>query len=307
MVKKVNRTREKKSKAHTGRPPNPSDNIATAFILNSLFIVLEIIGGIMTNSMAILSDALHDLGDSLSLGLAWYFQKLSSKKKDKKFTFGYRRFSLLGAVINSLVLFAGSVFVLNETIPRLFHPQYPDTRGMFILALLGIAVNGLAALKVRKGKSINEKVVSLHLLEDVLSWAAVLAGSVVMMTVNFPALDPILSILITLFILTNVFKNLKTSFRVFLQGAPDAADITAIEKRILEFPEVDSIHDIHVWTMDGQYNILTLHLVLKDIDNQQKIREIKQQLKQFLKNLRIDHITIEIDQKNEECYLDECK
>jgi cobalt-zinc-cadmium efflux system protein len=127
------------------------------------------------------------------------------------------------------------------------------------------------------------------------------------MTVNFPALDPILSILITLFILTNVFKNLKTSFRVFLQGAPDAADITAIEKRILEFPEVDSIHDIHVWTMDGQYNILTLHLVLKDIDNQQKIREIKQQLKQFLKNLRIDHITIEIDQKNEECYLDECK
>lgn len=302
----MNHPREKSPITKTGKPGDTAA-IITAFLLNSSFFVVEIIGGILSNSMAILSDALHDLGDSLSLALAWYFQGLSSKRKDEKFSFGYRRFSLLGAVINSLILLTGSIFILSKTIPRLFQPEYPDTHGMFFLALLGIGINGLAVLKLKKGKSLNEKVVSLHLLEDVLGWLAVLAGSVVMMVIDFPVLDPILSLLITFFILFKVLKNLKSSFQIFLQGVPAKTDLAAIEKKILEFPGVDSIHDIHVWSMDGQYRILTLHLVLKDGCSQEKSGEIKQQIKQYLKNLKIDHITIEIDLKKDACYLDECK
>ncbi len=286
---------------------HPTANIKTALILNSAFIILETVGGILTNSMAILSDALHDLGDSLSLGLAWYFQKLSGRRKDKLFSFGYKRFSLMGAVINSMVLLVGSILVLNETIPRLFNPEPADAKGMFILALLGVAVNGMAALRLGKGNSINERVVSLHLWEDVLGWLAVLIGSVVMIFIELPVIDPILSVVITLFILFNIFKNLKNSFRVFLQGVPTDTDIDLIEKQVLSLPGVDSIHDIHVWTLDGLYNILTLHLVLKEINDYQRIKKMKQHIKRLLKDQNINHITIEIDKTDDECFLEECK
>ncbi len=286
---------------------HPTANIKAALVLNSAFIILETVGGILTNSMAILSDALHDLGDSLSLGLAWYFQKLSGRRKDKLFSFGYKRFSLMGAVINSMVLLVGSILVLNETIHRLFYPEPANARGMFILALLGVAVNGMAALRLGKGKSINEKVVSLHLWEDVLGWLAVLIGSVIMIFIELPIIDPILSIAITLFILFNIFKNLKNSFRVFLQGVPTATDIDHIEKQVLSLPGVERIHDMHIWSLDGQYNILTLHLISKEINEYPKIRDLKQRIKQLLKNLKINHITIEVDSPEDECFLEECK
>ena len=297
---------KKSEPGSSGQGKYSASNIKVALILNSGFIILETVGGILTNSMAILSDALHDLGDSISLGLAWYFQKLSGRRKDKTFSFGYKRFSLMGAVINSMVLLVGSIFILNETIPRLLDPEPAEPGGMFFLALLGVAVNGMAALKLGKGNSINERVASLHLWEDVLGWLAVLIGSVVMMVVEFPLIDPILSVLIILFIMVNIFRNLKKSFRVFLQGVPVETDIKAIEKMILDIPGVDSIHDIHVWTLDGQYNILTLHLVLKEINDYQRIKKMKQHIKRLLKDQHINHITIEIDKKDDECFLEEC-
>lgn len=298
---------KKPESGSSGQGKHPASNIKIALILNSGFVILEIVGGILTNSMAILSDALHDLGDSLSLALAWYFQKLSDRTKDKTFSFGYKRFSLVGAVFNSMVLLVGSIFILNETIPRIFNPEPTEPRGMFFLALLGIAVNGMAALRLRKGKSINEKVVSLHLWEDVLGWLSILIGSVIMIFTDLPVIDPILSVAITLFILFNVMKNLKKSFRVFLQGVPRDTDIEEIEKRVLSLPGVESIHDMHIWSMDGQYNILTLHLVSNEINDYPKIRNLKQHIKQLLKNLKIDHITIEVDSPEDECFLEGCQ
>ena len=182
-----------------------TENISTAFFLNLAFTIIEIIGGLMTNSVSIMSDALHDLGDSLSLGLAWYFQKVAKKGRDKTFSYGYKRFSVLGAMINAIVLVIGSVFILQESIPRLWQPETPNAQGMFWLAILGILVNGAAVLKLKKGTSLNEKVISLHLLEDVLGWAAVLIGSVLMYFFDLPIIDPLLSIGIAFFILTNVF------------------------------------------------------------------------------------------------------
>lgn len=182
-------------------------NIKVAFFLNLGFAIIEIIGGLFTNSLAILSDALHDLGDSLSLGLAWYFQKYSEKERDQKYTYGYQRFSLLGAYINTIILIIGSIFIIQKSVTRILHPEEVEALGMILLAILGILVNAAAVLKLQKGTSLNEKVVTLHLMEDILGWVVVLLGSILMYFIYLPIIDPILSLGISIYILYNAFKN----------------------------------------------------------------------------------------------------
>lgn len=286
---------------HTIDEDDKPKNIIIAFWLNTAFAILEIIGGFYTNSMAILSDAVHDLGDSLSLGLAYYFHKKSRKKRDEKFNYGYRRFSLLGAFINSLILIISSVFIVRESFVRLFEPEQPDAKGMFILAIIGIAVNGYALLRLKKGGSINERVVSLHFLEDVLGWVAVLAGSIVMMFANVPVLDPILSLLIALYIIFNVYKNLKTTFRILLQARPENIDEAEIRKKVLSVPGVKDMHDLHFWTMDGQYNVMTLHVVVDQKESIHDIERIKNEVKHQLQHLEIQHTTVEIESEDYDC------
>jgi cobalt-zinc-cadmium efflux system protein len=281
-------------------------NITAAFWLNTTFALLEIAGGLYTNSVAILSDALHDFGDSLSLGLSWYFQKKSTKKRDPSFSYGYKRFSLLGALINSVVLIIGSIFILNESGQRIFLPVKPDAGGMLVFALIGITVNGIAMLRLQKGASLNERVVSLHFLEDVLGWIAVLIGSVVMMFFDVPILDPLLSIAIALFILFNVYKNLRSIFRIVLQGFPENVNEKIIREKVTTVPGVDSVHDIHAWSLDGQYNILTLHVVVEDNTAPEGVEKIKKEVRHCLQHLHIDHITIEIERTQENCDLDKC-
>jgi cobalt-zinc-cadmium efflux system protein len=288
---------------HYDAEEKPS-GIITAFWLNTTFALIEIVGGFYTNSVAILSDAVHDLGDSLSLGLAYYFHQKSKQKRDENFNYGYRRFSLLGAFINSLVLIISSVFILREATARLFDPEQADTKGMFILALIGILVNGVALLRLRKGKSINEKVISLHFVEDVLGWTAVLAGSVVMMFADVPILDPILSIAICLYILYNVYKSLKTTFRILLQGSPKNLNEADIREKVLRIPGVVDMHDLHFWTMDGQYNVMTLHVVVSPEKSLDEVDKIKNEVKHCLIHLDVQHTTVEIESKNNPCSAD---
>jgi len=213
-----------------------TNNIRLAFVLNFLFTIVEIVGGFWISSIAILSDALHDFGDSISLGLSWYLEKVSQKKRTKGFTYGYRRFSLLAVFINSVILIGGSLYILSEAIPKIINQGESNVQGMFILAVIGIIVNGLAFLRTRKGKTMNERVVTWHLLEDVLGWAAILIASVAMMIWEIPILDPILAVLITLYILWNVIKNLKKTVTIFLQGVPETVEISDIEKGVTTIP-----------------------------------------------------------------------
>ena len=291
---------------HNHQNSNSTGNIRVAFFLNIGFTVVEIIGGLLTNSMAILSDALHDFGDSLSLGLAWYFQKLSSKKRDEYFSFGYRRFSLLGAVINSIVLAIGSVIILMEAIPRLFNPVQPDVQGMLILAVMGVAVNLIAMLRLRKGKTLNEKTVSLHMLEDVLGWAAVLVGSLVMMFFDLPVIDPLISVLIAIYIIFNIYRNLKQSFKILLQGVPEHINVDEVKQKTLAVEKIRGVHDVHLWTMDGLYHILTMHIVLEDNLDLENVRKIKNRVKQEMEKLDIQHVTVECESKDEMCYQESC-
>ncbi|MDR2802279.1 MAG: cation diffusion facilitator family transporter [Prevotellaceae bacterium] len=278
-------------------------NIKVAFFLNVAFSIIEVVGGVLTNSVAILSDALHDFGDSFSLALAWYFQKVSKKKRDAKYSYGYRRFSLLGALINSVVLLLGSFFVISESVQRIVSPQAADAKGMLLLAVAGIVINGLAMLRLKKGHSLNERTVSLHLLEDVLGWIAVLIGSIVMIFVDVPVLDPILSLGIACYILFNIYHNLRDTLRVVLQGTPENVSCEAVETALQNIDGVKSLHDLHLWTMDGEYNISSLHAVVEPALTAQQIITLKRQIKNVLKKLHIQHVTVEIEQVDEKCDL----
>ncbi|HEX7411706.1 MAG TPA: cation diffusion facilitator family transporter [Bacteroidales bacterium] len=291
---------------HNQSSQTGENRIRMAFFLNVLFALLEIAGSFFTNSVAILSNALHDLGDSLSLGLAWYFQRLSARQRDKLFSFGYMRFSVLGALINSMVLLIGSVFIISKAIPRVFNPVPIHTQGMFYFALIGITINGIAAWRLKKGDSVNEKVISLHLLEDVLGWAAVLIVSIVMMFYDVPLLDPLLSLIITIYILWNVFKNLKSTLRIFLQGTPEETAVADIEKKLLAINDVTGVHDLHLWSMDGLYHVLSVHITVARNMTLQETQKLKLDIRNCLEILGIQHTTVEIEQEDEICELTNC-
>lgn len=275
---------------------NSTKNIRTAFFLNLAFAFVELIGGIITNSVAILSDAVHDFGDSISLAIAWALQKKSNKAKDDKYSYGYKRFSLLSSVILSGILLVGSILILVEAIGRLFNPQEVNAQGMLWLAILGIIVNGLAALSVKRGKTLNERAVFLHIMEDVLGWIGVLVISIVMIFVNLPILDPILSISITIWVLYNVYKNLKATFNILLQAFPKNVDVKKLTKEIEAIDNVISIHDLHIWTQDGNSHVMTLHIVAE-----KNYETIKNKIREIAKTFNIDHVTIELEDKYSSC------
>ena len=279
-------------------------NLKLAFFLNLGFTILEFFGGWYTNSVAIMSDAVHDLGDSLSLGSAWYLDKKSKEASNSNFSFGYRRFSLLGALINSLVLIIGSVYVISEAVGRLIVPETSDATGMVIFALIGVAVNGYAAYKLSSGKSLNEKVVSWHLLEDVLGWFAVLVVAIILSFKEIPYLDPALSLLITLYILWNVFKRLKETLFIFLQGVPKDLNLEEIENKILQVEKVASLHHTHIWSLEGEHHVFTAHLKLREISEFSEILEVKKQVKEILKDYAFEHYTIETELDTETCELE---
>jgi cobalt-zinc-cadmium efflux system protein len=233
-------------------------------------------------------------------------EKISHKHRDEQFSYGYKRFSLLAALINSLVLLVGSLFILFQAVPRLLAPQAVHVEGMFGLAILGIVVNGVAVLRLRRGKTMNEKVVSWHLLEDVLGWVAVLIISVVMLFKEVPILDPLFSIVFTAYILWNVFKNLKQTMMIFLQSIPGDIEISEVEKKISVLPDVQEVHDTHIWTMDGEYHILTTHVVVTENLDKESIILLKRKIKEVVSEFEIEHATLEIEREGEECYLKDC-
>ncbi len=270
-------------------------NIVTAFFLNLSFAVVELIGGVLTNSVAILSDAVHDFGDSLSLGVAWYLQKISEKKGDSRFSYGYKRFSLLGSIFISTVLLTGSFFIINESIKRLRSPQEAYAPGMLLLSVLGIIVNGAAVLRLKKGKSHNEKAVMIHMMEDVLGWAAVFVASILMIFFDVPFMDPLLSLIITGWVLFNVIKNLKSTFSIMLQQVPSEIDMKLFIERVNKEKLISSVHDVHLWTLDGESHILTLHVVIGDNSSKGEMLVVKETLRRIAAEFGIEHVTVEIE------------
>ena len=272
------------------------DNIKIAVLLNDSFTILEVIGGLWSNSLTILSDALHDFGDSVTLISSWILEKKSQKKPDAKYTFGYQRLSLLSALLSSMILIGGSVFILLQTIPRLQNPEHVNSQGMILMAVVGIIFNGAGFLKLKKGSNMNEKVLSWHLLEDVLGWVVVLLGGTLIFFWDNHVIDPIMTIGFTIFILWGVTKNLKEVINIFFQATPSNISVDHIKEGLLAIKGVLRVHDVHVWSLEGETNIFTGHIVIEEnlLDNSDRM---KKEIKEELKKHQIKHSTIELESK----------
>lgn len=276
-------------------------NILVAFVLNLLFAVFEFFGGAFTGSVAIISDAVHDLGDAVSVGLSFFLERKSKKQPDETHTYGYARYSVLGSVITTVILLLGSAAVIINAVERVFNPVEIKYNGMLIFAVVGVFVNLIAAWFTHKGDSLNQKAVNLHMLEDVLGWAVVLVGAVVMKFTGFTVIDPIMSIAVAVFILINAVKNLKTVIDLFVEKTPRNISIKEIEAHLCEIEGVRNVHHVHVWSTDGYRNLATMHIVA---DGEHS--EIKEKVRSELKEHGIDHCTLELETTGECCTDEHC-
>lgn len=276
-------------------------NILTAFILNLVFSLFELIGGLFTGSIAIVSDSVHDLGDAVSIGLSYFLERKSKKQPDSCYTYGYLRFSVLGGIITTLILLFGSVAVIYGATLRLLNPVSINYNGMIVLSIIGALVNFAAAYFTREGDSINQKAVNLHMLEDMLGWIVVLLGSIVMRFTDLAIIDPLLSIAVAVFILINAIKNLKETLDIFLEKIPENIDIDEIREHILEIDGVLDVHHIHIRTIDGHNNYATMHIVTNE-----EPHKIKDAVREELKEHGITHTTLELEGENEHCHEQFC-
>lgn len=276
-------------------------NILIAFILNLSFSIFEFVGGIFTGSVAILSDAVHDIGDAVSIGISYFLEKKSKKQPDKTYTYGYARFSVMGSVITTLILLFGSCAVIYNAVIRIFNPVEINYNGMIIFAVIGAAVNFLAAYFTKDGDSLNQKAVNLHMLEDVLGWLVVLVGAVVMRFTDISIIDPILSICVAVFIFINAIKNLKEVLDLFLEKIPQNVNVDVIKEHILHIDGVKGVHHIHIRSIDGHHNYATMHIVT-DGDS----HKIKDEVREELREHGIVHATLELENENEHCHEEDC-
>ncbi len=276
-------------------------NILIAFILNLAFSVFEFIGGILTGSVAIISDSVHDIGDAVSIGFSYFLERKSRKQPDNKYTYGYLRFSVMGSIITTIVLLTGSCAVIYNAIVRFLNPTEINYNGMIIFAVIGAVVNFAAAYFTREGDSLNQKAVNLHMLEDMLGWVVILIGGIVMKFTDFSVIDPLMSMAIAVFILTNSLKNLKEIVDIFLEKTPKDIDIEEIKKQILKIDGVLGVHHIHIRSIDGHSNYGTMHVVT-DSNHQ----EIKTRVREELREHGICHATLELESENEHCHEQHC-
>lgn len=276
-------------------------NILTAFLLNLAFAIFEILGGFFTGSVAIISDAIHDLGDAISIGISCLLEKKSKKQPDETHTYGYMRYSVLGSVITTLILIQGSAIVIYNAIVRIFNPTQINYDGMLIFAIIGVIVNTCAAYFTKGDDSLNQRAVRLHMLEDSLGWAVVLIGAIVIKFTDLCIIDPLISIGVAIFILINAIKTLGQASDLFLAKAPKNISIEKIRQHLLEIDGITDVHHIHVWIMDSQTSYATMHIVV-NTDN----HKIKHEVRQALLTHNIVHTTLEIEKENEPCHQKNC-
>lgn len=274
-----------------------AENISFAFFLNIIFMVVVGIGAILTNSMAILADLLHGLSDTFALGFSWIFQKFSEKEEDDKFTYGYHRFSLLGAVVTSSIVIIGSFLILFESFSRLFAPVEPHASGMVIVAIFAIILKVLSVLKLRGHKTLNEKVVSIHLIGDLIGWIALLLVGLILIFINIPILDVLLSIVITLWMIYNLFKTLLYSFKILLLKAPSNINQKKLKNEIISIEGIDDIVKFYLWSLDNQKNILTIKINLISDLKVSDTKKIKKSLNDLGSLHGIEDINIEFSKK----------
>lgn len=292
---------------HHHHPSGTGSKLWWVFGLNLSFTVVEFVGGYFTNSFAITSDAFHDLGDSLALLGAILLERYAHKRRSEHYTYGYRRFSLLSALLICTLLLVSSLFIIYQAAQHLAAPPDVHANGMMWLAVVGILVNGSAVWQLfKKDQNINEKAIRLHLLEDTLGWVAVLIGALVIRFTGLTIIDPLLSLAIALWILYNAFKGIRNTLQIMLQATPVHVDVAQVKQAIAAIEGVDSVTDLHIWSLDGERNISTVHIGMEENTSLVRAIDIKERIKAQMKKLGAGHTTVEVDLKTADCEFEDC-
>ena len=263
-----------------------------AFFLNLTYAIVEFIAGGVFGSSAVLADSVHDLGDAIAIGISAFLESISNREEDSHYTLGYKRFSLLGAMVTAVILMTGSVLVILENIAKIFHPQPVNDEGILWLGIIAITVNVLASLVIRKGQTKNESILSLHFLEDTLGWVAVILMAIVLRFTDWYILDPLLSLAISFFILSKALPRFWRTLKIFLDAVPEGVDIQKIKTDLAELDHVASINQLNLWTMDGLEKNAIVHVCLKEMEHMETCKE---SIRIFLKDCGFQNITIEVD------------
>ena len=283
----------------------PIKPLVIAFLLNAIFSCIEFLGAYWTNSVAIFSDAFHDFGDTFAIGLSLFLVVLSNKPKNKLFSFGYGRLSLIGELLIGIILVASSIYIFTEAIPLLWDPQKPYLDGILIIAIFGLLVNGFAAIYLHNHVSYKNKIITLHFVEDVLGWIAILIMSVLLRFVDYYIMDPILAILISSWIAFSAFKNLKPIVMIFLEASPSGIKIDELEKDICSIEGILSIHGTHIWNIDSDHIVMSTHIVITPSANNDFAKRIKNPIKKKLREAGISQVTIELELPDDACEMKE--
>lgn len=263
-----------------------------AFFLNLSYAIVEFIAGGLFGSSAVLADSVHDMGDAIAIGVSAFLETISNREEDSHYTLGYKRFSLLGAMVTAVILMTGSVLVILGNITKLFHPQAVNDEGILWLGIIAISVNVIASLVVRKGKTKNESILSLHFLEDTLGWVAVILMAIVLRFTDWYILDPLLSLVISIFILSKAIPRFWSTLKIFLDAVPEGVDIKQVKSDLEQLDHVTSINQLNLWTMDGLEKNAIVHVCLKEIEQMELCKE---SIRSKLKDCGFQNITIEID------------
>lgn len=282
------------------------ENIKIAFLLNLAFSIVEAIGGILTNSISIISDSLHNLGDSITIGINYIFEKKSKKLPNKEYSYGYLRYTMLGSLIASFILLVGSVIIIYNVVPRLIKPLSVNYDAMIIFGIFGLLINLYATIKIMRSKD-KDKKINTHMIEDTVIWLFILAGSICIKVFDLVIIDPILSLLIAVYILYQVYKYMKNIYNIFMEKVPKNVKIDEIKKNIESNENIDNVHHIHIWSIDGVNNYMTAHIHLNKVLSEEEIVKTKNDVKNKLKEDKINHITLEVEYFNEKCNSDKCK
>ena len=263
-----------------------------AFFLNLSYAIVEFIAGGIFGSSAVLADSVHDLGDAIAIGISAFLEAISNREEDSHYTLGYKRFSLLGALVTAVILMTGSVLVILENITKLFHPQPVNDEGILWLGIIAVSINVLASLVVRKGKTKNESILSLHCLEDTLGWVAVILMAIVLRFTDWYILDPLLSLVISFFILSKAIPRFWSTLKIFLDAVPEGVDIQQVKSDLEQLDHVASINQLNLWTMDGLEKNAIVHVCLKKVEHMEVCKEA---IRAMLKDYGFQNITIEVD------------
>lgn len=264
-----------------------------AFVLNFSFAIIEFIFGGLFGSSAILADAVHDLGDALAIGISAFLESISNREEDSHYTLGYKRFSLLGAILTAVILITGSSLVILENISKLIEPQPVDHEGMLWLGVIAIAINLTASLIVRKGQTKNESILSLHFLEDTLGWLAVIVVAIILRYTDWYFLDPLLSLSISAFILFKALPRFWSTLKIFLDAVPEGVDIQQVKSDLEQLDHVTSINQLNLWTMDGLEKNAIVHVCLEHVNHMEVCKEA---IRTLLKDCGFQNVTIEVDE-----------